>query len=101
MYRSPSPIFIFIVAFSSLAWFVCKAILPETLQPEKRQPLHPLYLGRMYWSVATSPRFIAASLALTFNFSGIFIYMFSLFSACNLEKNTFLHLVALIDDPHT
>jgi DHA1 family bicyclomycin/chloramphenicol resistance-like MFS transporter len=70
-------IFIFIVAFSSLAWFVCKAILPETLQPEKRQPLHPLYLGRMYWSVATSPRFIAASLALTFNFSGIFIYITS------------------------
>ena len=70
-------VFVFIVGFTTVAWFVCRAILPETLAPEKRQPLHPLYLARAYWSVATSPRFIAACLALTFNFSGIFIYITS------------------------
>jgi DHA1 family bicyclomycin/chloramphenicol resistance-like MFS transporter len=70
-------VFIFIVCFTTLAWFACRAILPETLPKERRQPLHPIYLGKTYLHVATSPRFVAASLALTFNFTGIFIYITS------------------------
>ena len=70
-------VFVFVVGFVVVAWFVCRAILPETLPPDKRQPLHPLYLARSYWSVMTSPRFVAACVALTCNFSGIFIYVTS------------------------
>jgi MFS transporter, DHA1 family, multidrug resistance protein len=70
-------IFIFVTLFATAAWFVCRAILPETLAPERRQSLHPLFLARSYWRVMTSGRFVAACVSLTCNFTGIFIYITS------------------------
>ncbi len=70
-------VFVFLVSFACLAWLLCRFVLPETLPPERRRSLHPVYLARSYWSVLTSHRFIALCLALTLNFSGFFIYVAS------------------------
>ena len=70
-------VFIFVTLFASTAWFVCRAVLPETLPPERRQSLHPLFLARSYWRVLTSGKFVAACVALSCNFTGIFIYITS------------------------
>ena len=70
-------VFAFLVVFSGLVWFACYRLLPETLPPEKRQPLHPAYLARTYWRVLTSPVFLTACGGLAFNFVGFFIYVMS------------------------
>jgi DHA1 family bicyclomycin/chloramphenicol resistance-like MFS transporter len=70
-------VFAFLVAASLLLWIACWKFLPETLPPEKRQSLHPAYLGRAYWKVLTSPPFLLACGALSLNFSGFFIYVLS------------------------
>jgi DHA1 family bicyclomycin/chloramphenicol resistance-like MFS transporter len=51
--------------------------LPETLPPERRQPLHAGYLARTYWKVLSSPAFLTACGGLAFNFAGFFIYVMS------------------------
>ena len=70
-------VFAFLVLFTGVCWLLCQRMLPETLPPERRQPLHPVYLARSYWSVLTSLPFVAACLAVTLNFSGFFIYVVS------------------------
>ena len=70
-------VFAFLVLFSGLVWFSCWRLLPETLPPERRQPLHPAYLGRTYLRVLTSPEFLTACGGLAFNFVGFFIYVMS------------------------
>jgi DHA1 family bicyclomycin/chloramphenicol resistance-like MFS transporter len=70
-------VFAFLVLFTGVCWLLCQRMLPETLAPERRQPLHPVYLARSYWSVLTSLPFVAACLAVTLNFSGVFIYVVS------------------------
>ena len=70
-------VFVFLVLFTVTCWLLCRRMLPETLPPARRQPLHPVYLLRSYWSVLTSLPFVAACLAVTFNFSGFFIYVVS------------------------
>jgi DHA1 family bicyclomycin/chloramphenicol resistance-like MFS transporter len=70
-------VFIFLVLFTSVVWVLCRSMLLETLALNKRQPLHPVYLARSYWRVLTSLPFVAACLALMFNFSGFFIYVTS------------------------
>jgi DHA1 family bicyclomycin/chloramphenicol resistance-like MFS transporter len=70
-------VFIFVTLFAAAAWFVCRAVLPETLPPERRQSLHPVFLARSYWRVMTSGKFVAACVALSCNFTGIFIYITS------------------------
>jgi DHA1 family bicyclomycin/chloramphenicol resistance-like MFS transporter len=70
-------VFVFTTFFAAAAWLVCRAVLPETLPVERRQSLHPIFLARSYWRVLTSARFVAACLALTCNFTGIFIYITS------------------------
>ncbi|HWA11409.1 MAG TPA: multidrug effflux MFS transporter [Opitutaceae bacterium] len=70
-------VFVFLVLFTGTCWLLCQRMLPETLPPERRQPLHPVYLARSYWSVLTSLPFVAACLAVTLNFSGFFIYVVS------------------------
>lgn len=70
-------IFIFLVLSTAALWFACFKLLPETLPPEKRQTLKPAYLGRTYWKVFSSPRFLLACAALSLNFSGFFIYVLS------------------------
>ena len=70
-------VFIFVTLFAASAWFVCRSVLPETLPPERRQSLHPVFLARSYWRVLTSGKFVAACVALSCNFTGIFIYITS------------------------
>ena len=70
-------VFAFLVLMTNVLWIACWKFLPETLAPEKRQSLHPAYLGRAYLKVLTSPPFLLASSALSLNFSGFFIYVLS------------------------
>jgi DHA1 family bicyclomycin/chloramphenicol resistance-like MFS transporter len=70
-------VFAFLVLITVALWLTCWRFLPETLPPERRQSLHPTYLGRSYWKVLTSPAFLLACGALAFNFAGFFIYVLS------------------------
>jgi DHA1 family bicyclomycin/chloramphenicol resistance-like MFS transporter len=70
-------IFLFLVLATALLLAACWRWLPETLAPETRQPLHPGYLMGAYRAVLTSPGFLSASLAISFNFLGFFIYVMS------------------------
>ncbi len=70
-------VFAFLVALTATLWIACWKLLPETLPPEKRQSLHPAYLGRAYWNVLSSPPFLLACGALSLNFAGFFVYVLS------------------------
>jgi MFS transporter, DHA1 family, multidrug resistance protein len=70
-------VFVFTVVFCAAIWLTCRVVLEETLPPERRQSLHPVYLAKAYWKVLTSLRFVAACIALMLNFSGMFIYVTS------------------------
>ena len=70
-------VFVFLALMASALLFACWHHLPETLPVERRQSLHPAYLGRAYRKVMTSPVFLSASAALSFNFAGYFIYIMS------------------------
>ena len=70
-------IFAFLVLSTAALGLACWKLLPETLPPEKRQSLQPAYLGRSYFKVLTSPRFLFACAALSLNFLGFFIYVLS------------------------
>ena len=70
-------VFAFLVLSTATLWLACWKLLPETLPPEKRQSLHPSYLGKTYWKVLSSPPFIFACAALSLNFAGFFIYVLS------------------------
>ncbi len=70
-------VFAFMVLMTFAIWFACWRLLPETLPPERRQPLHGGYLARTYWKVLTSPAFLFACGGLAFNFAGFFIYVMS------------------------
>lgn len=70
-------IFAFLVLSTAALGLACWKLLPETLPPEKRQSLKPAYLGRSYFKVLTSPRFLFACAALSLNFLGFFIYVLS------------------------
>lgn len=70
-------IFVFLVLMSGVLWFACWRHLPETLAVERRQSLHPVYLGKTYWKVMTSPVFLFACGGLSLNFSGFFLYIMS------------------------
>ena len=70
-------VFAFLVVASSALLLACWRWLPETLPVNRRQPLHPGYLARTYWKVLSSPAFLVACAALSFNFAGFFIYVMS------------------------
>jgi DHA1 family bicyclomycin/chloramphenicol resistance-like MFS transporter len=70
-------VFGFMVLYSGAIWFLCRAVLPETLPVERRQSLHPIYLLRAYWRVMTSVRFLAISVGGTLLFAGLFLYVAS------------------------
>jgi DHA1 family bicyclomycin/chloramphenicol resistance-like MFS transporter len=55
----------------------CWRLLPETLQPEARQPFHGADLLRGYWQLMRSPRFLALVLASGVPFNGMFLYVLS------------------------
>ncbi len=70
-------VFAFLVLITTALWLVVWRLLPETLPPERRQSMHPAYLGRSYWKVLTSPAFLLACGAMAFNFAGFFVYVLS------------------------
>lgn len=70
-------IFVFMMLLGVALAFGCWKWLPETLPVERRQSLHPVYLGKTYWKVMTSPVFLFACGGLAFNFAGFFIYIMS------------------------
>ena len=70
-------VFIFMVLMTVSLWLACWRLLPETLPEERRQPLHPAYLAKTYWTVLTSRVFLLACGGLAFNFAGFFIYVLS------------------------
>ncbi len=70
-------VFVFLVLSTAALWLACWKLLPETLPTEKRQSLKPGYLGKSYSKVMTSPLFLSACAALSFNFGGFFIYVLS------------------------
>lgn len=70
-------VFAFIALATLAVWLACWRLLPETLPPERRQPLHPSYLARTYWKVLSSPAFLFACGGLALNFAGFFIYVMS------------------------
>lgn len=70
-------VFVFLVLSTAGIGLACWRLLPETLPPEKRQPLNPGYLVSAYRKVLTSPRFLLACAALALNFLGFFIYVLS------------------------
>ena len=70
-------VFAFLSVSTVTLAIACWKLLPETLPPEKRQSLRPSYLARTYFRVLTSPRFLFACAALSFNFGGFFVYVLS------------------------
>lgn len=74
----------------------CWRLLPETLAPAHRQSLHPGYLWRAYRQLLGAPPFLAASAALSLNFSGFFLYVLSapvfLMDHLGLPQTAFLWL---------
>lgn len=70
-------VFAFLATFAAMLWFACWKALPETLPPERRHALHAASLLRGYWKALSSARFVALVLALTLNFSAVFVYIIS------------------------
>lgn len=70
-------VFAFLLIYGSLMLVWCWRSFPETLDPEHRQPLHPVSLLRGYAGVFRSLPFVMLVLSVTLNFSGVFIYIMS------------------------
>ena len=69
-------IFWFLTAVGVALWTVNFKLLPETLQPEARQPFEVRHLLRGYWQlVGSSPRFLLLALASGVPFNGMFLYV--------------------------
>jgi DHA1 family bicyclomycin/chloramphenicol resistance-like MFS transporter len=68
-------VFAFVVVFTGGVWLVCWRSLPETLPQERRQPINLGFLLRSYWQVLRTGPFVALSVAVTFNFAAVFIYI--------------------------
>ncbi|MDO9599588.1 MAG: multidrug effflux MFS transporter [Azoarcus sp.] len=70
-------IFIFLAVFGLLLTYLTWRLLPETLAPEARQPLHPVALGRAYRAVLSSRAFLLLAGAVALMFNGFFLYILS------------------------
>jgi DHA1 family bicyclomycin/chloramphenicol resistance-like MFS transporter len=70
-------IFVFLTFVGAALWLGTWRLLPETLHATQVQPFHPLHLLRGYWSLGSSPRFLALSFASGVPFNGMFLYVLS------------------------
>lgn len=70
-------LFIFLVLLAASQIAMALRFLPETLPPEKRQPLQPRNLLAGYLSVLGSGRFVLITLSMSFIFLGFFLYVMS------------------------
>ncbi|MDR3300350.1 MAG: multidrug effflux MFS transporter [Candidatus Accumulibacter sp.] len=70
-------IFVLMVLLGIALSASCWKWLPETLPVARRQSLRPVYLGKTYWKVLTSPIFMAACGSTAFSFAGYLLYIMS------------------------
>ncbi len=70
-------IFVLLAGFGVALVLLCARWLPESLPPERRQPMHPLLLIRAYREVFARPAFMTLTGAMALNFAGFFIYVLS------------------------
>ena len=68
-------VFIFLAGFAALIATWSAMCLPETLPPERRQPLEAGRLMRSYRETLTHSGFVFSSLAGAFNFTALFVYI--------------------------
>lgn len=68
-------IFWFLTAVGVALWIANFRLLPETLQPELRQPFNVPHLMRGYWQLGSNPRFVLLTLASGVPFNGMFLYV--------------------------
>jgi len=68
-------VFWFLTVVGALLWIANWRLLPETLPPAARQPLHLGHLMRGYWELGTSARFVLLALASGVPFNGMFLYI--------------------------
>jgi len=68
-------IFWFLTLVGVVLWVANFRLLPETLQPELRQPFNVPHLMRGYWQLGSSPRFLLLALASGVPFNGMFLYV--------------------------
>ena len=68
-------IFWFLTLVGVVLWVANFRLLPETLQPELRQPFNVPHLMRGYWQLGGSPRFVLLALASGVPFNGMFLYV--------------------------
>lgn len=89
-------VFAFLALYAGgLLWW-CARELPETLPASHRQPLRVGHLLRSYGSVLQNGTFVALVVAVTLNFSAVFIYIMSapafLLNLLRVEETDFLWL---------
>lgn len=91
-------VFVFMTLFAASVGWWCWAALPETLSVERRQPFHPAYLARAYWSVWTNLPFVCICVAAAAGFGGLFVYIVSapvfLMQHLHVSETGFLWLFA-------
>jgi len=68
-------VFWFLTLVGALLLLANWRLLPETLPPAARQPLHLGHLMRGYWELGTSARFMLLALASGVPFNGMFLYI--------------------------
>lgn len=68
-------IFLFLAVFALVLGLAVFRLLPETLPPERRHPLHPRALARGFHGVFTHGGFVLLGLATACIFNGFFIYV--------------------------
>lgn len=68
-------VFVFLAGFAATVAAWCAVSLPETLPPDRRQPLHALHLLRTYRATLSHRGFLLSALAGAFNFTAIFLYV--------------------------
>ena len=68
-------IFWFLTLIGVVLWVANFRLLPETLQPELRQPFNVPHLMRGYWQLGSSLRFVLLALASGVPFNGMFLYV--------------------------
>ena len=76
-YVSWQAVFWFLVAVGVALWAANWRLLPESLPPERRQPLHFGHLMRGYAQLLSDPRFLLLALASGVPFNGMFLYVLS------------------------
>ncbi len=70
-------VFAFLAVFVAMTLHWCWRALPETLDPRQKQELHPTALLVAYGTVLKTTPFVLLVLAVTLNFSALFLYIVS------------------------